>query len=119
MWHNLIQRPASADFFRWVVIPLLVLFAGHAAAVDAKAAETLARQGGCLKCHGIDKKKEGPSLKEIAAKWRGKPDAFPKLTKQVTVVSKVKIEGNEEEHGAVKTQDPAAIKNLLEWLLAL
>lgn len=29
-------------------------------AVDAAAAEALARQQNCLKCHGIDKKKDGP-----------------------------------------------------------
>ena len=48
------------------------------AAADA-AAEALARKSKCLTCHSVDKKKEGPSFKETAAKYKGKPDAEQKL----------------------------------------
>lgn len=108
-----------SKFLRVACLGVLLLgFGNHAiAAADAKAAEALARQSGCLKCHAPEKKKEGPPLKEIAAKWRDKPDAMVKLTKHVTTLTKVKIDGVEEEHGAVKSKDPAEIRNLLEWVL--
>ena len=41
-------------------------------AVDADAALALARQNNCLKCHAIDKDKDGPSYKKVAEKYKGK-----------------------------------------------
>ncbi|GAB4170422.1 MAG: hypothetical protein Fur0039_09790 [Rhodocyclaceae bacterium] len=91
-----------------------------AAAADEAAAKTLAKQSGCLKCHAVDKKKDGPAYKEVAAKYKGKADAVDKLTHHVTSGEKVKFEdGHEEEHKIVKSKDPAAIKNLVEWILSL
>jgi cytochrome c len=90
------------------------------AAVDAAAAQALAKQSNCFKCHAIDKKKEAPSYKDVAAKWKGKPDAEAKLVKHVTTGPKVKFEdGHEEEHPIVKSKDNDAIKNLIDWILSL
>ncbi len=90
-----------------------------AAAVDAAAADALVRKSKCLTCHAVEKKKDGPSFKETAAKYKGKPEAEEKLTKHVTVPSKVKVEGNEEDHEVLKTDDPAAVKNVVQWILSL
>lgn len=90
-----------------------------AAAVDAAAADKLVRKSKCLTCHAVDKKKDGPSFKETAAEYKGKPEAMEKLTKHVTVPSKVKVEGKEEEHETLKTDDPAEVKNVVEWILSL
>jgi cytochrome c len=87
-------------------------------ALDEGAAESLARKSGCFKCHAVDKKKDGPPYKEIAGKWKGKADAEQKLTTQITTSPKVKIDGKEEEHEPLKTKDPAAIKNVVEWILS-
>jgi cytochrome c len=96
-----------------------LLPAGSALAVDAEAAQQLARQSGCLKCHAVDKKKDGPSYKEVAAKWAGKPDAAAKLIHHITSGEKAKFEdGHEEEHKIVKSQDQQQIKNLVDWILA-
>jgi cytochrome c len=90
------------------------------AAVDAAAAQGLAKQSNCFKCHAIDKKKDAPSYKDVAAKWKGKPDAEAKLIKHVTTSPKVKFEdGHEEEHPVVKSKDNDAIKNLVDWILSL
>ena len=43
-----------------------------AAALDAAAAEALMKKSGCMKCHSVDRKKDGPSFKETAAKYKGK-----------------------------------------------
>ena len=90
-----------------------------AAAVDAAAAQALAKKSDCLKCHAIDKTKKAPSYQKIAAKWKGKADAEAKLIENVTKAPKVKLEdGTEEEHKVVATKDMAEIKNIVGWILA-
>ena len=89
------------------------------AAVDAAAAQALARKSDCLKCHAVDKTKKAPSYQKIAAKWKGKPDAEAKLIDAITKAPKVKPEdGPEEEHKVVGTKDMGEIKNLVGWILA-
>lgn len=90
-----------------------------ALALDAAGAEALVRKSKCMTCHSIDKKKDGPAYKEIAAKYKGKPDAVPKLTKHITEPSTVKVEGKEEEHELIRSKDPAEIRNVVDWLLSL
>jgi cytochrome c len=96
----------------------LTLVAPAYAAPDEAAAMKLLEDSKCIKCHSVDKKKDGPSFKETAGKYKGKPEAEAKLTKHVTVPSKVKIDGVEEDHGSVKTRDEAKIKNLVQWILS-
>lgn len=88
------------------------------AAVDADAAQALMKSSGCFKCHAVDKKKDGPAFKEVAKKYTGKADAEDKLYKHLTTKPMIEIDGNKEEHAAVKSSDPAAIKNLVQWILA-
>jgi cytochrome c len=101
---------------------VLLAFASIApahAAIDADAAQALAKKNDCFKCHAVDKTKKGPSMKKIAAKYKGKPDGMEKGIKNITTVHKVKLEdGTEEEHKIIDTKDEAAIKNLVEWMLS-
>jgi len=90
-----------------------------AAAVDAAAADALVRKSKCLTCHAVDKKKDGPSFKETAGKYKDKPEAEEKLIKHVTVSSKVKVDGKEEDHETLKTDDPAQVKNVVQWILSM
>ncbi len=91
-----------------------------AAPVDAAAATALARQSGCLRCHGVDTKKEGPAWKDVAAKYLGHPEAEDRLYKHVTTGRQVKFEdGHEENHPIVKTTNPDRISNLVDWILSL
>ena len=88
-------------------------------AVDAASAEALARQQNCLKCHGIDKNKEGPSFKEVAAKYKGKSAAEQRLITHITTGEKAKFpDGHEEEHKIIKATE-AETRNLVQWLLSL
>jgi cytochrome c len=89
-----------------------------ARALDADAAQALVKKSDCLKCHAIDKKKDGPSYKEVAAKYKGKPDAEQKLFTHVTTNPKVKVDGKEEEHTSLKTKDEAEIRNVIQWILS-
>lgn len=91
-----------------------------AAPVDVKAAETLARQSRCLKCHAVDVRKDGPAWKDVAAKYLGSVGAEDRLYKHVTTGRKAKFDdGHEESHPIVKTSDPDRINNLVNWVLSL
>jgi cytochrome c len=90
-------------------------------AADADAALALARQNNCLKCHALDKDKDGPSFVKVAQKYKGKPNAEARLVEHITTGEKAKFpDGHEEEHKIVKTNPPkdmAQIKNLVQWVL--
>ena len=91
-----------------------------AADIDVAAAEALARQNNCFKCHGVDKKKDGPSYKDVSAKYKGKADAEARLLQHLTTGEKAKFpDGHEEEHKIIKAKDPADTKNLIKWILSL
>ena len=97
-----------------------LVFSPLAGAADAAAAQALAKKEGCLKCHAVDKKKDAASLKDIAKKFAGKPDAEARILAQITTGQKVKLEdGTEEEHKMLKTKDKAEIDNLIGWILSL
>jgi cytochrome c len=105
-----------------VIVPMVaVLFSGSAMlayAADDAAAEALVRKSKCLTCHSVDKKKVGPSYKEVAAKYKGKPDAEKKLYTHLTTHPKVMVDGKEEAHESLKTTDDSEIKNVIAWILS-
>jgi len=91
-----------------------------AAPVDAKAAETLARQSRCMECHRVNQKKIGPAWKDVAAKYLGSMGAEEKLYLHLTTARKAKFpDGHDERHPVVKTGDPDRINNLVNWILSL
>ena len=102
----------------WAGIAGLVLAATPAFALDADAAQALAKKSNCTKCHSVSAKKEGPPYKETAAKYKGKADAEQKLFTHLTTSPMVKVDGKEEEHTAVKSKDAAEVKNLIAYILS-
>jgi len=101
------------------VLAMFSLSFGANAAVDADAAQKLAKQNDCFKCHAVDKTKKGPALKKIAAKYAGKADGQEKLIKNFTTGPRVKLEdGTEEDHKIIDTKDINQQKNLANWILS-
>lgn len=100
----------------------ILLFVPAAHAVDVDAAKALAKQNNCMKCHAIDKEKDGPAFKKTAEKYKGKPNAEARLVEHITSGEKAKFpDGHEEEHKIVKTSPPKdmeQVKNLVQWILA-
>ena len=93
--------------------------AAEPAAVNEETALALARREDCLKCHAVDKKKDGPSYKSIAAKYKDKPDAEEKLMKHITTGPVVKTAaGDEDEHHIPKTKDEKELRNVIRWILS-
>lgn len=83
----------------------------------AQASLPLAQKGGCMACHGVDKKIVGPSYKDVADKYKGQKDAAAKLTE------KVRKGGSGAwgtlampATGADKLND-ADLKTVIEWVL--
>src|SRR5450830_1769219 len=101
---------------------LVAFFAGAAYAgdaVDVDAAKALFKKNDCTKCHSVDKTKKGPALVKIAAKYKGKADGQEKIIKNITTGPKVKLDdGSEEDHKVIDTKDPAALKNVADWILS-
>ena len=85
-----------------------VLAAGAMLGAVAVQAQDVLKDQGCVKCHDVDKKKVGPSFKDIAAKNKGNKDA------QATIVNKLK-EGKGHPKVAGKDEDlNKAVKAALE-----
>ena len=89
-----------------------------AADVDVSSAEGLVKKSGCLNCHSVAQKKDGPSYKSVAEKYKGKADAEATIYKHLTTNPKVKVDGKEEEHDSLKTKNEADIRNVVKWILS-
>jgi cytochrome c len=98
---------------------LLLIWAGSVSGeVDEKAAEKLMKKSGCFKCHSVDKKKDAPPYKEIAAKLKAKPDPEKELYTHLTTNPKVKVDGKEETHDSLKSKKEEDIRNVVGWILS-
>lgn len=88
-------------------VMLLVLAAAGTLVAGAVQAQDVLKIKGCLNCHEADKKKVGPSLKDIAAKYKGNKDA------EAMLVGKLK-EGKGHMKVAASDDDlKAAVKQVL------
>ena len=101
----------------WALATLLCALPGMSSAQDAGAAEALIKKSGCMTCHSVSAKKVGPSFKDVAAKYKGKADAEQKLVAHLTTNPKIKIDGREESHDALKTKNDSEVKNAVQYIL--
>jgi cytochrome c len=96
---------------------LIAITVGIAAAVaqtaaygqDAKKAEALAKQSGCLNCHAVDAKKAGPSFKDISAKSKGA--GADKLI--------ANIKAKPIHQASLKQTKEADMKTIVSWITSL
>lgn len=97
-----------------------VFYSGSVQAIDADAAKAFAKQNNCFRCHGVDKDKDGPAWNKIAAKYKDDPNKTEKIIHHLSSGETAKFpDGHEEAHMILKSDDAAAVKNLVEWLLSL
>jgi cytochrome c len=102
------------------VLALLALSAlgSPAWAIDGKAAEKVLSDNKCFKCHAVDRTKDGPAYRDVAAKYRAENDAEAKVIHHITSGEMVKFaDGHEEHHKKVKTDNEMELKNLAAWIL--
>ena len=85
---------------------LIFAVAGTLAAGAAQAQEMLKAKG-CLTCHDVEKKKMGPSLKDISAKYKADKAA------ESTLVAKLKEAKGHPKVNATDDELKAAVKEIL------
>ena len=95
----------------------LAFGASGAHALDERGAQALMKKSGCLKCHAVSAKKEGPPFKETAAKYKGKPDGEAEVFKHLTTSPMIEVDGNKERHDNLKTKNEAEIRNVVQYIL--
>lgn len=75
--------------------------------VLAQSGADVLKTKGCLNCHEMDKKKVGPSLKDVAAKHKGKANA------SATLVGKLKDGKGHPKAAATDAEIKAAVDYVL------
>lgn len=89
---------------------MVLALAGTAEAqVDAQKAEALAKDANCGKCHLMDKKRKGPSYKDIAAKHKGDKNAANTILTNLAA---------DEDHAKLKLKGDD-LKLVVNWILSL
>lgn len=89
------------------VFVLAVAGALAAGAAWAQAGTDVLKAKGCLNCHDMDKKKVGPSFKDLAAKYKGKQGAEGEL------VAKLKEGKGHPKSQATEADLQAAVRQAL------
>ncbi len=86
----------------------VALFAASPA-LGATAEEIIAKEK-CNKCHTATTTKKGPSWADVAAKYKGQPDAVPKLVEMLKT-------GGPDDHNKVVASD-ADLRAVVNVVLA-
>ena len=89
-------------------LAIVILGAAAIFAAGAAQAQDALKAKGCLNCHEADKKKVGPSLKDIAAKHKGNKDA------EAALVSKLKDGKGHPKVAGSDDELKAAVKATLD-----
>jgi cytochrome c len=84
--------------------------------VDVAGAQAIYKANACASCHQLDRKVVGPAYRDIAAKYRGSPDAQAHLEKVVR-------NGGAGVWGAIPMpshprMSDADIRTVVAWILA-
>lgn len=69
----------SMLFFVGLVLPSKFVYA------DVAQLTTLMQRNNCLACHLVDKRKYGPHMREVAAKYAGKTDMVDQMAVKIKV----------------------------------
>lgn len=112
------QSASFPGFLKGAMAAIGLFPISMALAIDESAATDLLKDSACTKCHAVAIERIAPPFRDIAAKYKGKPEALATLTRHVTVPGEVEIDGEKKAHGLVESKDPAKVRNLVEWILS-
>lgn len=99
-----------------IILTAGMLLAGGALAEDGEA---LAKKVNCTAfCHSVDKKKVGPSFKDIAAKYKDDKDAVAKMEKKVRSGGGG-VWGGMPMPATANSVSDGDIKSIVQWVLSL
>lgn len=77
-----------------IVLAATGLLAGG---LPASADEALFKSKGCIKCHDMEKKKKGVSVKDLTAKYKGDKAAIGKLAAKVKGKDHPEVDATDDE----------------------
>lgn len=97
-------------------VAILIALTASLGAVPAHASLELATKSKCIACHDVEKKKMGPTFKEISAKYKGQSGADAMLT--TSIEKGVKGKWGKVPMPAQKVT-PADAQALSKWILSL
>jgi len=83
---------------------------GVVLAADDAAASAELKKSGCMTCHSVSAKKDGPSFKAVAEKYKGAADGADKIRANITT--------SKEHNHHLKTKDDAQVKNVVDYILS-
>lgn len=88
--------------------------------LDVAAAEQAIKDNNCHKCHTVDRKKDGPAYRDVAAKFRQEADSEEKVIHHITAGELVKFpDGHKERHKKIKLSSQDEVINVARWILSL
>lgn len=97
-------------------IAVLTVLAASLTVLPAVASVELATKSKCMACHDVEKKKMGPTFKEIGAKYKGQKDAEAMLI--TGILKGVKGKWGKIPMPAQKIPEADA-EALSKWMLSL
>jgi len=97
-------------------VAIVVALSVSAPALAADKPETVFIDGNCNNCHALDRKVVGPSLLDIAAKYKDDKEAQERLEKKVRSGGSG-VWGVMPMPGTRSTISDENIKNLVAWIL--
>lgn len=101
--------------FKLVIFSAMALIAADGMALDKAKAREIFNSNGCASCHQPAEKLVGPSLKDIAKRYKGK-----KVSRELATVIREGSEGKwgDLPHPAIATLEPEEAELLANWILA-
>ncbi|WP_137924931.1 c-type cytochrome [Cupriavidus sp. 2SB] len=108
-----LQKLLSGAFMSMAASMLLSLVPASTHAQDAAA---LAQKNNCMACHAVDKKLVGPAFKDVAARYKAKPNAEVTVAKSIRQGSSGNWGGMPMPPNAGVNEEQAA--QLAKWVLS-
>ncbi|WP_207063610.1 c-type cytochrome [Motiliproteus sp. SC1-56] len=72
----------------------------------------------CFKCHAISREKDGPSIKDIAAKYKDEENPFEALRTHLTSSPEIEVDGKKEKHKQFEADSEEDLKEVIDWILS-
>ena len=98
-------------------IAMTVALSVSAVAFAAEGGEALFQKNNCVACHAVANKSVGPSLKDIAAKYKGDKGAQARLEAKVRSGGKDSF-GTMPMPATAKSVSDGDIKTMVTWILS-
>lgn len=101
-----------------LAILMTVAWSAGAESFDERLAQRTLKQNKCLNCHSVTREKDGPSYQSVAEKYKDHPDPRQALFTHLTTSPVITVNGKEESHIEIKTDDTKEIMNVVDWILS-